>query len=216
MSASTVTPQELARFTAYTEPGTQVIGNDAAGNKISYPVDKIIALAGNDGEATRHAGRTDIEGANRRELHLPARIGGAVMDVLEERGILTCHGFAHRLTKGLAHDNLPSAPVSPGHQTNTLGVGEMGVIGDPASPEVRNPNGHIILNPAEPLHSVVGLGHDSKEVIDMAEMLAPPSITPIDSLVTSYQQLSGQNVNLHRAAPPPDIPPPVNPYNPFS
>jgi hypothetical protein len=149
----------------------------------------------------------DVTHAERRELALPREVGGAVMDVLEHQGILTCHGFAHRLTlapeENAKRGNTAMDMVTPGYETTTLATGERGLVGDPHHPVTDYTNGKIISVPGEALHSVVGLGPDSSEVIELPDFSARPSITSTDALLTAYQQRTGsKDTTLHRVAPP--------------
>jgi hypothetical protein len=216
MSAPVSTPQELAQFVAFTEPGTQVIGTGPTGQPIEYPVDTIVAFASAGGEGSRHAGRADVERADRRELSLPEHIGGAVMDVLEENGYLNCHGFANRVVEGMSGENVSYDVTVPGYETATLAAGEKGLIGSPSTGMV-NKSGLMMLNPGEPHHTVVGLGLGSPDVIDVATLGAQPTITPLEPLVAAYREHIGtSDAGMYRTAPPQPITPPKDPYNPFS
>jgi hypothetical protein len=215
MSAPVVAPQELAKFVAYTEPGTHILGIDPSGQQIEYPVNKIVAFADAGGEDPRHAGQTDVERADRQEVNLPAHIGGAVMDVLEESGYLNCHGFAHRITEGVSNNTTYDVTV-PGYETTTLAAGEKGFIGSPST-GVTDGKGLIMQNPGEPQHTVIGLGHDSSAVIDVATLGAQPTITPIKPMMAAYQRHIGTpDTDLYRVAPPQPVAPPKDPYNPFA
>ncbi len=179
------------KFTAYTEFGTYAHGYDAlTGESLSYSLDRVVALAHDDPD---HAERPATEATRPKELYLPYALGVKVMDIIEQRPVINCHGFANRLHGYAGLRNTPAGRIERGNKTLSLLPGEIGLIGSPTTSfKVGGPGSPgVVMSAGEAWHSVVGIGPQSGEVLEVSGWLAPIAIVRMSTIVDYHRNLTG-------------------------
>lgn len=143
---------DQVEIVAFTRPDTLWAFIDT---ELTLPYQRIVGFWHRDGSLGRHVGKKDALGRDEHVLNVPRLLGDRLLNgmrLLEAGKAMNCHYFG-RLIAGMPESSEAPYLTSDGEVVKTpLALGELGIIGS---------------NDAYPHHSLVGLGEEISESIQV-------------------------------------------------